>query len=340
VDIFPRATDPGSMETRRKVLITAVWMAGVGLTTPLAEAVSPYIRLRDEHGDLRDEVARIRRELDAIAENEGVIPAPRTAVAVYATWANLDALHQPTNAEVAGLKARTAHLAAVNATTQMDRTNGPRWLDLAHRYGRMAGDDELVSLAHYQEALAGSWWGAPPQEVGSAIYLAGAHAATQERQGLVHSVRASVAAQRGDRRTAVECVERAVNLATPVQRFPRADRWILPQAHAFAVRTLCTFPALRAAVEAHAHEALNQLPTQAHRLRAHTRLNLAEAAARARELDGAAAAIMSTAEKLPEDQMAGTLRTRIQDIADAVEHKHPGNEPFRPVRRYLASSSV
>ena len=332
MDIFPRSTDHGTMDDRRAILIKAAKFAGVAFAAPLASAATPYVRLDSELGTLSDETSRIRHELQVIARNESVDPAPRTAVAIYATWANIDALRNVTNNEIAALKARTALYGAIVSTTAMDSANGKRWFDVAQRYARLAGDAELISLAHYHEAVSGIWWNDKPNTIACNMYLAGSYATNNEQQGLAHNIKATLAAQRGDRRTAVVAMEKAVQFASDRQNIPQADEWITPQAHVYAAAALSRFPGLLGAVDGHVQEALATIPANAHRLRAHALLALAQSRVEGREYDGAAQALISTLDRLPQDQLQPVLITRLRDIASKSDSR-----AMTPVRERLAT---
>lgn len=336
MDIFPRATDDGSMDDRREILVKAAKIAGVAFAAPLVSAATPYVRLRDETGMLSDETNRIRRELELIAEREPVDPAAQTATAIYATWANIDALRNASNTEIEELKARAAIYAGISSITRMDKPNGARWFDLAQRYSRMSGNDELISLAHYHEAVAGMWW-EDRSNLGANMYLTGTYAATPEQRGLAHNIRAKLAAERYDRQQAVTSMEKAVSCARDSNGVTRSDGWITPQAHAFAAKTLSRFGELLPAVEAHTAEALRTLPPESVRLRTHTQFALASARVSAREFDAAAHTILSAIDRANGGQLQPVHVKRIREILDQAEMVNAPTEPFRPVRQQLAA---
>ncbi|WP_242909463.1 hypothetical protein [Actinomadura terrae] len=339
MDIFPRSTDARTMESRRDILAASTKIAGVALAAPLLNAVAPYTRLFDERGSLAEELDRISRELDWIAVNEPLRPSSEIRVAIYATWANLVGLGQHTNRAVAALKARTAINAGANAITTMDSKNGPKWFDTAGVYARIAGDNDLISLTHYHESVAGIWWHAPDRTVRTSMYIAGQHGKSAQRLGPVYALRARLASQRYECREAVQAVEQSVHLAGDPEA-PTLSTWTKPQAHAFAARSLVPFAQLLAAVEAHTHEALNTLPENAHVIRCHARLNLAEARAKSGLLDAAADETLKALATLPDNHGYATLIDRVATLSRDVDRRWPKNSAFEPVRELLKAEPV
>jgi hypothetical protein len=336
LDIFPRSTDAQTMNSRREILISAALLAGATLAEPAVAAAAPYTRLDSERGGLDEELTRIDHELAVIAENEPLNSASQTATAVYATWANLTQLDHSNDRRVAALKARAAIYAGGNAITTMDRDRGLKWFEQAHRHARLAEDDDLIALAHYQETVGALWWKLPEKDILTSAQLADVHGTSAAAQGRAHVLQARIASRRFEGGRAVHHAEKAVRLASSNSQSPRADTWTKAQAHAFAARSLAPFPQLLAAVQEHTYEALRTLPAHAHGMRCHARLNLAEAQAKNGQLDAAVETVRKAMEPMPDGHGNKTLGDRLATFCGEVDRRYPGNHVFAPVRELLS----
>lgn len=339
LDIFPRAADPGSMEDRRAVLVRALKVAGLALTSPLIPPAIPYVRLPVEQGTITDERRRFAYEITGVNAQLLRQPARQNQPALLALWANLHQFQRTAHVHVFDLRAWCAILGSVNAVTLQDQASAAAWLQQAHSNARLAGDPDLISLAHSKAANAGMYFNVAPRYLIADAALAIKYGTTPERQGMGHAMMARAAAIAGKPSVAIRAGEHALALAdgTDPAPSPRTDGWVTGQAHMTISRSLSGFPQLLPAVEEHVREALRANPESGTLWRAQPLLNVADVRVRAGAPDGGAEVIMSVLDELSPAQLQPSLLRRMGDVSQLAELRFPNTAAFRPVRERLTS---
>ncbi|KAB2372055.1 hypothetical protein [Actinomadura montaniterrae] len=342
MDIFPRSDDPGTMEDRRAVLKKALRLAGLAAATPFLGAAAPYVRLPGEQGNTDDERTRFAYEIAAIRAHLLVQPAIQNQPALLALWANLNQFQRTANVNVFDLRAWTAIFGSVNAVTLLDQQSAAAWLTQAHTYARLAGDPNLISLAHSKSANAGMYFDIDPKYLLTDATLAIKYGTTPERQGMGHAMMARAAALAGQAGVAIQAGDKAVELAeTGPPESPVTDGWTANQAHMTVARSLSSFERLHGLVEEHTTEALRTNTGAGSLWRAQPLLTVAEARTRSGAIDGAAENILTVITEMESPiQFQPSIAKRVEEIVKLAEDKHPNTDAMRAVRARLAAMSV
>lgn len=324
------------MEDRRAVLTKALKVAGLVMSGPFLGAATPYVRLEAEQGDIADERRRFGHEIAAVNAQLLLQPALQTQPALLALWANLHQFRRTAHVHVFDLRAWTAILASVNAVTLTDQSSAAAWLQQAHRFARLDGDPNLISLAHSKAANAGMYFGVEPNNLLTDAKLALHYATTKERQGMALAMYARAAAKAGLLNEAVRAGQRAIALADDsTSPAPRMDAWMLGQAHMTISRALADYPVARPAVEEHVSQALRARPKAGTLWRAQPLLNIADVRARDGELYGSAEVLTEVLGEMTPLRLQPSLAKRIYDIITFAEERHPRSDAMsEPYQRF------
>ncbi|MUN40881.1 hypothetical protein [Actinomadura litoris] len=317
-------------------------MAGLTAAGPFLGAAAPYVRLPEEQGSTDDERDRFAHEIAAVRAHLLIQPAIQNQPALLALWANLNQFQRTANVNVFDLRAWTAILGSVNAVTLLDQSSAAAWLTQAHTYARLAGDPNLISLAHSKSANAGMYFDVEPRHLITDAKLAIKYANTPEREGMAQAMFARAVALAGHAEKAQRAGAKSIELAetTPPQS-PVTDGWTSNQAHMTVARSLSSFANLHRAVETHATEALRANPGAGSLWKAQPLLTIAEARIRGNQIDGAAENILAVLGEMESRvQFQPSIAQRVDEIVKLAERRKPGTSAMRPVREQLAAMSA